>query len=534
MSKLIESDYKSARIRTALYREGNKRHLIFASIELCPNELHLPKECEANQFIIQNSSSRVFELNTFHIADIAEAINWFNGKAENLLPNYLKFEDLDFLTEPPEFPKLSYSRAKCSFAPHWANDPRISRKIPLEEPVNSITNLADEIRTAKSVEAETLMESQKNLLDAQTGLTQFLGFDPFTNVDFLQNKVLLAPNPVFRSFFWNPIKNENDEEIDIFVSIEPRERVEQPDLHIRLFEHRNGSITNATTKLLSSLETSFLWKIGREVSQVSWEVICERRGLISKSEPHGLIRQFISTINPITQVNSIEIPKGGRRKPEQIVTTQSHGKPIISKVGSGTDPESPLLRLTPREKQRDIHINGNLQNQFLLDKGQTAAQNTLRALINKAKSELIIVDPYFGYRELGIYGYANEQYGVTPKILTGSQFLKDDFIHPADNNSEGEWCYILPRMSRGDRLNQAVATNHSQLPINIKVMSGEGTSIHDRFLVIDNDVWMLGPSLNEVGERLGVLVKLHKPSELVERLVEIWDNCPSLSEWLND
>lgn len=529
MSKLIVNDYASACIRTALYKVDNTKHLIYAGIELCPNELNLPKESEANQFIIQKSKNRVFELNTTHIPDVREAINWFTGEAENLLPSYIKFEELYFLTEPPEFPKLSYSRAKCSFAPYWAYDPRISRKIPLEEPIDSISNLADEIRTAKNAEASTLTESQEKLINAHTGLTQFLGFDPFTHVDFLQNKVLLAPNPIFRSLFWNPIKNESDEEVDIFVSIELRESVQQPDLYIRLFEHRNDSITNSITKFIGPQETSFIWKIGREVSQVSWEVICERRGLISKSEPHGLIRQFISAINPITQVKSIEIPEGGRRKPRQTVTTQSHGKPIISKVGKGTDPKSPLLKLTPRENQREIFLGNELQNQFLLDKGQDAAQNTIRSLISRAKSQLIIIDPYLGYRELGIYGYANGQYEVTPKILTGAEFLKAPVSEKMSSSDEE-----AKTITNGKALYDTIEKNGPSLPIDAKVMSGEGTSIHDRFLVIDNEVWMLGPSLNEVGERLGVLVKLHKSNELIERLVEIWNTCPTLSEWLDD
>lgn len=532
MSRLVLSDYASACIRTALYRVGNTKHLIYAGIELCPNELNLPKESEANQYVIQNSNKRVFELNAFHIPDIRKAINWFNGEAEDLLPSYIKFEEQNFLTEPPEFPKLSYSRARCSFTPNWANDPRISRKIPLEEPINSISGLADEIRTAKNVEAELLTEYHENLLSAHTGLTQFLGFDPFTHVDFLQNKVLLAPNPIFRSFFWNPIKNESDQEIDIFVSIEPREKIEQQDLYIRLFEHRNDSITNSTTKLLRPQETSFIWKVGREVSQVSWEVICECRGLISKSEPHGLIRQFISTISPITQVKSIEISDGGRRKPKQTVTTHSHGKPIISKIGNGTDPKSPLLKLTPRENQREILLGSELQNQFLLNKGKAAAQNIIRSLISRARSQLMIIDPYFGYRELGVYGYANGQYGVTPKILTGADFLKTPVSETSKKMSSSD--EDAQTITNGKALYGTIEKNASNLPIDTKVMSGEGTSIHDRFLVIDNEVWMLGPSLNEVGERLGVLVKLHKPSELIERLVEIWNTCPTLSEWLVD
>ena len=48
---------------------------------------------------------------------------------------------------------------------------------------------------------------------------------------------------------------------------------------------------------------------------------------------------------------------------------------------------------------------------------------------------------------------------------------------------------------------------------------GDSPGVHDRFLVIDGNVWFSGNSLNRIGERAGMIVKLPDPKPVVERLV---------------
>jgi len=57
--------------------------------------------------------------------------------------------------------------------------------------------------------------------------------------------------------------------------------------------------------------------------------------------------------------------------------------------------------------------------------------------------------------------------------------------------------------------------------LSVKVMTGDKPEIHDRFLVVDDTVWFSGNSLNNIGERAGVMIKLPDPEPVIESLSAI-------------
>ena len=66
----------------------------------------------------------------------------------------------------------------------------------------------------------------------------------------------------------------------------------------------------------------------------------------------------------------------------------------------------------------------------------------------------------------------------------------------------------------------------------IRILTGDPPPVHDRFLVVDGEVWFSGNSLNALGERAGVIVRLPDPTPVVARIEAFWRNSPSLSDWL--
>jgi hypothetical protein len=66
----------------------------------------------------------------------------------------------------------------------------------------------------------------------------------------------------------------------------------------------------------------------------------------------------------------------------------------------------------------------------------------------------------------------------------------------------------------------------------VRVMRGaEYPVIHDRYLVVDHEVWHCGPSFNELGERLGVIVRLPDPLSVRRSLSAVWGRSLSLAEF---
>jgi hypothetical protein len=66
----------------------------------------------------------------------------------------------------------------------------------------------------------------------------------------------------------------------------------------------------------------------------------------------------------------------------------------------------------------------------------------------------------------------------------------------------------------------------------VRVMPGKDKPvIHDRYLIVDGEVWHCGPSLNELGERLGVIVRLPDPLSVRRFVSKIWCRSSQLSEF---
>ena len=72
--------------------------------------------------------------------------------------------------------------------------------------------------------------------------------------------------------------------------------------------------------------------------------------------------------------------------------------------------------------------------------------------------------------------------------------------------------------------------------IDAYVMTGNVPVIHDRFLIIDNEAWFCGGSLNEIGNRLSCVIRLPDAQELNKLLedIKLSDQVRPLKDWLDN
>ena len=61
-------------------------------------------------------------------------------------------------------------------------------------------------------------------------------------------------------------------------------------------------------------------------------------------------------------------------------------------------------------------------------------------------------------------------------------------------------------------------------------MGSGAESIHDRFLLCDDKVWMLGSSLNAYGTRGTMLLRLPEPKSVIQELERVWEKAKTLEE----
>lgn len=161
--------------------------------------------------------------------------------------------------------------------------------------------------------------------------------------------------------------------------------------------------------------------------------------------------------------------------------------------------------------------------QLFHDNQQEYAKSFIRELIQQAKNRVIIIDPFFATVEFFKYVLQLPS-PVDVTIITGKETMDMKSRH-----SPG---------TIGEELRQQISEVNDKLPgytVNIQVMTGDKSIIHDRFLVIDDQVWFSGNSLNDIGKRVSTIIRLPNPQELLDCLRKLYDAIPkriiSLDEW---
>jgi hypothetical protein len=156
---------------------------------------------------------------------------------------------------------------------------------------------------------------------------------------------------------------------------------------------------------------------------------------------------------------------------------------------------------------------------------QDEARAVLRGLLNQAQTEVLLIDPYFGGADLARFTLAVGRDSVPIRVLTSAKALKDSKGDPT-NREEGDRLEHI--------LNQILGASRRSNPYEIRVMPGDKAAIHDRFLRIDQKVWLIGSSFNEFGSRGTMMLGLPHPTEVLPDLEREWAEAKPFPDWLRE
>jgi len=145
------------------------------------------------------------------------------------------------------------------------------------------------------------------------------------------------------------------------------------------------------------------------------------------------------------------------------------------------------------------------------DERETALK-FIRERITRAKKAMMIVDPYADGEDLFNFGHFITRRDIALSLLTSRLPFEDGSA----------------MIANFERALQTFQQRGLPTP-EIRILSGgKNPPIHDRFLVIDGDVWLSGNSLNAIGARASVMLKLPDPASVRARLEKYFGNAQPL------
>jgi hypothetical protein len=181
-----------------------------------------------------------------------------------------------------------------------------------------------------------------------------------------------------------------------------------------------------------------------------------------------------------------------------------------------------MSRIAEAESRRYRRQSAKDQDQEWFYRTPREAIQYVRYRIGNARDTVLIVDPYFAGRELFSFGHAIRRSDVHLRILSSTAAFQESNCGAVIAES-------------GSQLQQILDTTFSDYSVKPEIrILGDSPAVHDRFLVVDGNVWFSGNSLSAIGERAGMIVRLPDPEPVIMRLEAFWSQARTLADWAMD
>jgi hypothetical protein len=492
MLKEIRRYYTKA-VRTTLLandKQTNDWFHLFSVLELQPTEAypyHIPTDGWKDGSVRptqQNFNHYNFYLNVDTIESVDEAIDLFHNPQGNFTIDgqTIKFFNQTFIQEPSgDFPLV--------LPPNIYDTDGLSSVLPKR---NSGIFVWCQIDPHRNTEDKFIQVSETKEMAAIRQLTKdWLGFDLISQPEHIGNTYLSAPNPYFRSIDFSLSPNP----IGIKYNILWRGGILEP-LIFRFVDAHQGKFT-AFDKTFEVQNSSGLIELPHEPHFFELRIYNKNGNLIALHEPSTFVKTIQFGMSVKEADLHIKVENGKEKKD---IFVEKYSKKQYSMIGERAD-FNPRYYFDEAKRKRK-HIVHAKNKEFIFFPGsknekekaelKAKAKNAIHDILNQARDFCYICDPYFSGTDIIYFAFYINNMGVNIRILNSKEYMKSE----------------APNIIK-------IVSDYNKSPFGkIEVRTLKGKSIlHDRFIVCDNDVWFIGSSFNEFGNRATCIAKVPESSD---------------------
>ena len=353
----------------------------------------------------------------------------------------------------------------------------------------------------------------KEMLAIQQLTMEWLGFDIIQKREHIGNIYLSAPNPYFREVEMSLSTNPTG----VFYKILTRKKNFEP-LKFRIIDTHGDAI--ALDKIFEIKDNAGLIPLPHEPHLFELRIYNQDDDLIAMHEPATFLRSIQLGIS-MKQADfhvKVETEKGNK---EFVVEKFSKERPSV--IGKTND-FNPEYYFKNADKERQ-HIELAQRKEFIFYQGakeeaeksqlKENAKSVIREIINNANDTCYLCDPYLGSMDIVEFAFHIKNSGVKINILNSKEAVSKEEA-------------------------QKIATvikEYNDKPfskIEVRILRGDSI-LHDRFIVTDKNVWFIGSSFNEFGNRATCIAKIPESSgNLIIKEIEKWFNSDDYSQNIID
>lgn len=341
--------------------------------------------------------------------------------------------------------------------------------------------------------------------------------------EYLGSIALVVPDPIIQKInnFMVPAQEGRGERI--FYHFIPQTGQSLTGLKITIFDIQAGLLSGFTTLDIPEDGILDIEKVNC-TGEYGYAITHPQHGTLHYFAPTGFLRQINIQGHIIGEHREIVVPESDSPKAANTRYHVSRRHKMSPQSTGRTAPQNVNVRVGQATRQREVIVEAKRHDQYWFEAGQRdEAAKLLRKLIGNAQEEIIIADPYFGALQVPQFLYAVTMSHIKITVLTSRLAFE-----PPNGacESEDEEQAQMPLNKRLEMLDDSV-TQLQLLGNNdckVMVMPGKPPKLHDRFLLIDKNIWLLGGSLNAIGNRSSMMMKLPNPDPVKASLVDMLQN----------
>jgi hypothetical protein len=368
-------------------------------------------------------------------------------------------------------------------------------------------------------------------------LRRRLHLDLADYTEYLGGLALVVPDPVLRRIQHLLVPSQDGEVGErVLYRLVPRPGQSLDGLKLTVLEHRSN--------LLSRFETIDVpnnglvtVQSGMPFDQTGYAIADPVHGILAYQQPLSFLRAIRVNLGITGRKVKVEFPKTeSPRSPTESyeVTELSHEIPI----NVGEPRRDAAAEVIKAEQRRLRRAAATQYKQTWFDNGERSkAIAFLRKQIAGARSSVMVADPYFGARQILQFLHAVPSTQIDFTILSSRLAFEGEYAEGADirgdnvegtSSLQGESAVSFRRaeleLERLTGFERALETlgKRGMKSVEARVLGGKTPPLHDRFLVIDDEVLFLGNSLNALGDRASLILRVPDSQPILLKLSAMW------------
>ena len=519
MTQTLLSKYSDAEVRIATTKINNKPRLLFATVQLLPPNSH--KSYTGDLIKFKNKGDTVYFRKVVMTA--SEAINWY--QTNELLPLPKPKEgstlfDYDIDKKPKDSIEINLTNETS-----WENEDFI---IPLKEN-NMISFINGNDFPFLGYSKDRLhrrfgYQDDLKLLIKNEKINLFLKNSLYVDLskyhEYLGGMILILPNPFIESIECTLLNPNSDEEKNLF-KFNPYSFSDLASLKLIYFEVYLGNLKNL--KIHDIPESGILILPHRNPKQkIGYFLYHEQFGCLTFNPPNSYLRKMNLNLHVVENDVRVETRENNKNSSKSFgynVQRLTHGSGQI--FGNITNIEIFDRVANAINERHLIHKKIESGQVWFNKNNREEALETLHNIIKEAKKRVIFFDPYFGELQISQYALIPAINKIETQIVTSRLAFKNDKKEIVKNAEKF-----------AEQLKNYESQLNDKLTITCFVLDQKHPMLHDRFLIIDDNVWFIGHSFNQIGTTNAFMLKIPAPNDVLKELNNIKSNTITLDEFI--